>query len=242
MSDKTICGIDFSINSPGIVWTKTDKEFNVLERKWLTFTNKKKYVNKNVIFISTAKNKRTYSNSLVQACAIRNIIWNWLIDNSKQAGVKQLDYVVFEDYAFAAKGRIFHIAEATMATKLKIFEQGIPIRLYPPNHIKLFATGSGNADKLEMEDAFDALTNKERKGMDVTCLPTLHEQKNGNPIDNIIDAFWVSELLRIELQLRSGILMLRELPEHHIKVFNRISKICPYGILNQPFLINDIEK
>jgi len=238
MNKRIICGLDYSINSPGIVWVKMDNEFNVEDRAWLTFTNKKKYISDSVRYIGTAKGKRTYPNSLEQAGSVRDIIWKWVCNQSGsgQSGVAHVDCVVFEDYALAAKGRVFHIAETTMAMKLKLFEDGFPLRLYPPNHIKLFATGHGNADKFEMENAYEALSSKERKGMDLTCLPTLKEQKNGNPRDNVIDAFWATELLRTELRLRNGLILLRDLPEHQIRVFNLTTKSYPTNVLARNFL------
>jgi len=236
MKEQIICGFDYSVNSPGVVFVKTDNEFNVVDRAWLTFTNKKKYVNDDprnrVIYINTTKGKRTYPNSLDQATSIRDIIWEWFVSTN----CFDINYVAFEDYALAANGRVFHIAEVTMTMKLQIYNCNIPMRLYPPNHIKLFATGHGNADKFEMEDAFEALTDVERCGMDLTCLPTLHEQKNGNPRDNVIDAFWVSELLRTELRIRSGNLMINSLPEHQIKVFNLLTKSFTTNILARNFL------
>jgi len=250
MKEKVICGIDFSVNSPGVVWVKTDEQFNVIDRKWITFTNKKKYVSDDpratIEYIGTVKDKRTFNNNIDQNIGVRDSIWEWIINATDKLSIMPsgfeltclslFDYCVFEDYALAAKGRVFHIAEATMTMKLKIFENNIPIRLYPPNHIKLFATGHGNADKFEMENAFEALSEEERRGMDLTCIPTLKEQKNGNPRDNIIDAFWASELLRTELKLRFGLIALYDLPEHQIKVFNLTTKSYPTNILAREFL------
>ena len=55
--------------------------------------------------------------------------------------------VALEDYAFAAKGRVFHIAENTGILKYKLFQQGIPLETISPSAVKKNATGKGNADK-----------------------------------------------------------------------------------------------
>lgn len=58
--------------------------------------------------------------------------------------------VVFEGYALGFRGKsntIFDIGELGGVLKLLILESGIDILLTPPNSLKLFATGKGNADK-----------------------------------------------------------------------------------------------
>ena len=53
--------------------------------------------------------------------------------------------VALEDYAYGAKGRVFHIAENTGVLKYKLWQQSIPLDVVQPTKVKKFATGKGNA-------------------------------------------------------------------------------------------------
>lgn len=60
------------------------------------------------------------------------------------------DLVVYEGYALGFRGKsntIFDLGELGGTLKLLILEMGIDILLVPPNNLKLFTTGKGNADK-----------------------------------------------------------------------------------------------
>jgi len=53
------------------------------------------------------------------------------------------DIVVYEDYAMAGKGRVFHIGELGGVIKMLILRRGIGILSVPPTSMKMFTTGSG---------------------------------------------------------------------------------------------------
>ena len=108
------------------------------------------------------------------------------------------------------------------------------MRLYNISTIKIFASGSGNADKIRMEDAYEALPIEEKIGLNF--LPMVHEKKTNNPKDNIIDAFFITKLLQTELKIREGILTLRELEDNVRKCFIRVTKAYPINLPVRPFL------
>lgn len=234
LNKTIIAGIDYSVNSPSCVWVKLDKNLDIIKSRWICFTTVKKYKSENVLYFNKSKNNPTFLNYIDKNNWIQQTIWQKICEWSKGKGAYQLDYAVFEDYAYAAKGQVFHIAEATYTMKKFIFDTNIPIRLYPPNHIKLFATGKGDADKFQMEKAFEA--DNEKHKPDLSSLPLLQEQKTNNPRDNAVDAYYAMKLLQTELKLRSGLLQLKDLPEHQIKVFNLVTKSFSTNILARNFL------
>lgn len=63
--------------------------------------------------------------------------------------------VVLEGYALGFRGKsntIFDIGELGGTLKILVLSHGIDILLVPPNNLKLFATGKGNADKSLIAD------------------------------------------------------------------------------------------
>ena len=73
----------------------------------------------------------------------------------------QPDLVVYEGYAMGQfGGKMFDRAELGGVLKLMIHERRIQILLVPPNNLKLFATGKGNADKDQVRVAMNRLLGR----------------------------------------------------------------------------------
>ena len=71
--------------------------------------------------------------------------------------------VMLEAYAFGARGdAVTKIAENGGVLKHEFLNYGIPFETVPPTTVKKYATGRGNAKKLDMYDAF-----VERTGVEV---------------------------------------------------------------------------
>lgn len=98
--------------------------------------------------------------------------------------------VGIEDYAYAAKGRVFHIAENTGILKYKLFQQGIPVDTIPPTVVKKNATGKGNADKESMYSAFVSET-----GLMLKDIITPNKKDVGNPVSDIVDSYYICKSL-----------------------------------------------
>jgi len=62
--------------------------------------------------------------------------------------------VCIEDYAFSARGRVFHIGENTGILKYKLNKCGLRFESVTPQIVKKYATGKGNAKKVDMYEAF----------------------------------------------------------------------------------------
>lgn len=206
--------MDNSINSPGVVWIVTDEKLNVIRRNYLGFTQKKKDETERMIYFK----KKDFPNDIEQYLTFRDRIYYSVLEDVKC----KPDYVAFEDYAFAAHGRVFNIAEAAGALKVEYYQAGVPIRLYDPGSIKKFATGFGNADKVRMVDTYNELPIKEKL--------------DGLVNDDIVDAYFIAELLLMEIKLRKAIVSLKDLNEEKISIFNRCTKSYPENILVRPFI------
>jgi Holliday junction resolvasome RuvABC endonuclease subunit len=208
-----ICGLDNSVNSPGVVWYEVDDDsLDIKSRSYVTFTTVKKNSSANKIHF-----KKDQFNSNIE-----QYIWNR--DNIIDRLGAMPDYVAFEDYAYASVGKVFNIAESTAALKIKLYESNVNIRLHDPCSLKMFASGFGNADKVRMRECYDALPNDVK-------LPDF----DGSD-DNVVDAYYLCEILLLELKLRKGLVSTKELPENVIKVFNRVTKAFPENILSRDFI------
>jgi len=213
-----IVGVDNSINSPGVVWFVTDDNLNIIRRNYLGFTQKKKDASDKMYYYK----KKDFPNGIEQYLSFRDRIYYTILDDVKC----KPDYVAFEDYAFAAHGRVFNIAEATGALKVEFYQRGIPLRLYDPGSIKKFASNFGNADKVRMRETYDALNDGKKL--------------DGPVNEDIVDAYFIADLLHKELQLRKATISLRDLTDKQIEVFNRVTKSYPENILVRPFLKREI--
>src|SRR5512137_1937925 len=67
---------------------------------------------------------------------------------------KESVYILIEDYAFAAKGRVFNLAENCGLLKYLLYKNGYKFSTIAPSVIKKYATGKGNANKEAMWNAF----------------------------------------------------------------------------------------
>jgi len=209
-----IVGIDNSVNSPGVVWFTLDTEMNIIKKNYLGFTSVKKNETKNIIFYK----KKDFLDPIHQYIWNRDQIFGRIVED---IGCKP-DYLAMEDYAYAALGKVFNIAESTSALKVRFYEQRIPIRLYDPCSIKLFSTGFGNSDKERMKQSYNLLPE--------------NEKLSGIINEDIIDAYFITNLLYLELKIRRGLIRLSDLDESKIKVFNRTSKSHPENLLVQNFI------
>ncbi len=214
-----ILGIDYSKNSPSVVILELDDNLDVVDLDYISFTSVKKTYNLDTLNLKFY-HKDHFKDDYHKAQTHRDDIDSFIDD-------LKIEYAAFEGYAFAAKGKVFDIAEATACLKFMLYDYHIPMRFYDPNTIKMFATSKGNADKKAMQDHFD----KTVKELDLSHLPQYK-----NPKEDIVDAYFTAKLLQMELKLRRGIIHTRDLQEHEVKVFNRCTKSNPENILVRDFI------
>jgi hypothetical protein len=91
----------------------------------------------------------------------------------------------------------------------------------------MFACNIGTAKKEDMIDAYDKV-RKNPLGLNFS-------NRFGSPKEDIVDAFFITELLQMELKLRKGLIQLKDLTEKQIQIFNRTTKGNPTNILATDF-------
>ena len=113
-----------------------------------------------------------------------NRLSNWVIDvlavNEKPSPV------YLEDYAYAATGKVFHIAENTGHLKYKFWQHNVKYEIFAPTSIKKTATGKGNSSKKDMYDCF-----VEQTGFDFRLDLAPNSTEIGNPVSDIVDSYFI---------------------------------------------------
>jgi hypothetical protein len=225
-----IVGVDNSITCPAVVKFELDDGLNIKKKTYFSWVSAKKEANDNLEYMIPAKKFLGDEDRF-------EFITNKMIDFISGA-----DFMSIEDYAFGATGKVFNLGEITGLLKNKALKCGIHLRKYGPKEVKKFATGNGNAGKLQMERTFlkdnaDSVLNGE-PDMDISQLPMNAKDPllyKDHPFEDIADAYYITRMLYLELKLRKGLIMLRELPDYQIELFNRVTKNRPENILTGDF-------
>lgn len=95
-------------------------------------------------------------------------------------------HIFIEDYAFAAKGVVFHIGECAGTLKHKLWLNGHKYTTFSPPSIKKFASGKGNSNKIAMHNAFIQETA-------FSIDAHLACKVGDSPASDIIDAYYVAK-------------------------------------------------
>ena len=184
----SIAGIDYSLRSPAICIFMGNSKDKFEFKRCLFF------------FLSDVKkNQRPFGKNITgeafsaysQDFERYDSISDWAIH--KTVGC---DQVALEGYAYGAKGRVFHIAENTGILKYKMYQNRMPLEVIEPTKVKKFATGKGNASKTDMYAAFTQETM-----VDLAKLIQPDREEIGNPVSDIVDAFYICKFLRNQLTL-----------------------------------------
>ena len=181
-----ILGADLSINGSGFCRMDINDDYTV---------------NKVSLYGFTKTIKHRYQSSDLEVLPLPDDYENYpyfyrarLIYDSIKDKIGDIDYVAVEDYSMGSKGLVFGIAEYCGGFKNIFYEQGIPMKLLPPNSVKLFATSNGAADKVLMGLHFKASSFSKIVNQHLFELPEYE-----SPSADAIDSFWMSNLLRCEL-------------------------------------------
>ena len=178
---RTIVGIDYSLNSPAICIADNSFDFNKCSFHFLT--SKKKHIG------NFGKNIFGYEHKEYNTPIERfTNISSWALDiihKHKEDTAK----VFIEGYSFGSKGQaVFQIAENCGILKYRL--QLSPSILYDtvvPSVVKKFASGKGNADKQLMYNSFLNHT-----GADL--LKAFDMGKLNNPVTDIVDSYYIAKV------------------------------------------------
>lgn len=229
-----IFGVDYSINGAGVCVFELDSELKIVSKDYLCFTDK--------VYISEKSNGKiiNYKKQIFRDYIDKN---NWF-HNQILNFTNGCSYGAIEDYSFASKGVVFHIGEACGNIKSKIYSSNIKLRIYNIAHIKKFASSFGGSGKELVVDSYDKLLDVEKFDLDYLLEDENSKKKKKkdpryeSPRSDIIDAFWICQMLLTELRLRRGLVQLRDLDEKKIEVFNAVSEKSKTNILATNFLYN----
>ena len=176
-----IGGIDYSLTSPAVcVGQIIDNELK-FENCNFHFIKKTKYHESFGSFRGYEYPK--YSSEIER---YENLA-NWTIECIRWYHGR-VEHVYLEDYAFAATGRVFNIAENTGILKYKLKQNGFRFTTIPPTVIKKIATGKGNANKELMYETFLTETN-----VDLRSRLSPKSNKIVNPVSDIVDSYYICQ-------------------------------------------------
>jgi hypothetical protein len=226
-----VIGCDISLNHGG--FCLFDVDGSVIS--WMFFHDVKKYVKAYPEHGILTEMKRG-KDETPHAYDVRRASHYAELFSKHVAHPFRLDGICFsiEGYAIHqgsnSTNRILQIAELTGVLKNIIYTRGGMMRIHDPLSVKMYAY-SGKATKREMREA---------AGADGFVLPDdlFKETKKDldGPGTDVVDAYWLGKMLVTELKLRSGELVMSDLPENQIKVFNRVTKAFPVNVLARPFI------
>jgi len=154
----------------------------------------------------------------------------------------KIEYAIIEDYSFGSKSSsLYQIGGFAEGVRLNLFEREIPIRLVSPKSGKLFATGKGDSDKDRMMKA--VRDNWEKIDFLKEIFPRKKKITKNDmaQVEDVCDAYALGKLLYTELMLRKGKILLQDLKEHEIMVFNKVSKKRPVNILATNFIMKEVD-
>ena len=171
-----IFGVDYSLTGPSMC-SISGKNFAYKNCKFTYVTAQKKSV------ITTNQfhgfDYPIYKNAQHRYSVLADIFVSKIPEGSK---------VFIEGYAFAAKGKVFHIAENTGILKDRLYQKGIECVEISPTEIKKYATGKGNANKELMAKAFESDTRVFLKDK------FSQTDKQWNPSSDIIDSYYICKM------------------------------------------------
>jgi Holliday junction resolvasome RuvABC endonuclease subunit len=179
-----VVGIDYSMTCP-CVCVSTDREF---ASSYFHFLHNDKRYQGQVANI----NGDPHDEYLCDQQRYENIA-SWVLSiicNFKKEEV----FILIEDYAFAAKGRVFNIAENCGLLKYLLYKEGYRFSTIAPSVIKKAATGKGNANKEAMYAAFYELTN-----IDLVSVYSPKTKKLASPVTDIVDSFYLARWMHDSL-------------------------------------------
>ena len=174
-----IAGIDYSLTSPAVCvgeLIENDVKFENCKFHFIRQTKSQKSFD-----VFNAYEYPKYSNELER---YENLA-EWVIECIRWY-TGRVSMVYIEDYAFAATGNVFNIAENTGILKHYLKKCGFHFTTIPPTVIKKHATGKGNANKELMYETFLEETN-----IDLQSRLSPKSIKITNPVSDIIDSYYI---------------------------------------------------
>ena len=220
-----IIGIDQSLTSTGVTDIMYDENYTVKDFKYYFTTSASTKKSKNDVY-PVYINKEFKSTD--KALVITEKVFE-KIDERKSDET----YIAFEGGSYASSGTLFQLGQISGMLMSRAGERNFHIQQYEPSRIKLFATGKGKGDKLPIFKAFMKQDNEFLKKL-VDYFPKGKHTTSG--FMDIIDSYFISQLLLLEVQMRKGFKRFDDLNENEIRIMNFVSKANPINLLGRNFI------
>ena len=156
ITNEYIAGIDYSLTSPAVCVAEVINKEIKFENCKFHFLKQTKSQDSFKMF--NAHEYPKYSSEVERYVGLAN----WVIECIRWFNGR-VKHIYLEDYAFAATGRVFNIAENMGILKMRLKEEKFNYVTIPPTVIKKHATGKGNANKELMYDTFLSETHVDLK-------------------------------------------------------------------------------
>ena len=175
-----IAGIDYSLTSPAVCIAEV-KDKNKIKFEDCRFHYIKQTKTQESIGVFTGYDYPKYSDETER----HQNLAEWAIECIRWYHGR-VECVYLEDYAFAATGRVFNIAENTGILKHYLKKNKFNFETIPPTVIKKHATGKGNANKELMYETFLSESH-----VDLQSQLSPKSTKISNPVSDIVDSFYI---------------------------------------------------
>jgi len=189
---RKISGIDYSLNSPAICICEEQNDrqfdFNMCTYHFISNDKKRRWRWTTDENLSNFIPYPPFENYLSETDRY-DMISTWAIQL-----LQHCDHVVMEDYSYGSVGRVFNIAENMGLLKYKLWEAKIPFTTIAPTSIKKFATGKGNASKVDMYETFVKETDMRfLEDASPPYAPHSAPLTIPNPLSDIVDSYFIAK-------------------------------------------------
>ena len=179
ITNEYIAGIDYSLTSPAVCVAEVIDNEILFENCKFYFLKQTKSQESFGVFEAHEYPKYSHEIERFQKLS------KWVIECIRWYDGR-VNQVYLEDYAYAATGRVFNIAENMGILKMRLREEKFKYVTIPPTVIKKHATGKGNANKELMYDTFLSETH-----VDLKEELSPKSTKISNPVSDIVDAYYI---------------------------------------------------
>jgi hypothetical protein len=172
-------GIDYSMSCPSVSVGTFDEDGTLNDLKQYFATYKKGEIKDHGVVTPALMSEKNNSNIIVRYKELAD----WALDC-----VQGCSFVLIEDYAFGASGRLTAIGENTGILKYNLTVHNIPFGVIGPKVVKSYATKNGNADKNMMYEAYQKAT-----GIDLSIWRGKSKEVK-SPVADLSDSYWILQL------------------------------------------------
>jgi len=172
--------------------------------------------------------------------AERMLIWHdWVGDMINEASSHGVGHVIIEDYAYAATtNSAAQQAEIGGVVRLRFLLRGYKVRTVMPSQLaKWIGHCPTKKERCAAAVKMDfPIIKPAEKAKLVSLKKTKHGQDYDGPLTDMVDAFFLADMLQWELALRTGRCTAQDLTDRQREVFNATSPAMPENLLERPFL------